>query len=83
MRWSTEIVLLVDGDDEAPQKRQRSLVPTDYITVQANPTQRAPRIWQKAAWSTRRDCGSTDDRLRWWRFIGSQLRLALDNKTVR
>jgi DNA-binding response OmpR family regulator len=39
MRWSTEIILLVDGDDEVPQNASEALAITDYIVLHASTAQ--------------------------------------------
>jgi DNA-binding response OmpR family regulator len=41
MRWSTEIILLVDGDNEVPKNTSAALAATDYIILHASTTQEA------------------------------------------
>jgi DNA-binding response OmpR family regulator len=41
MRWSTEIILFVDGDNEVPKNASEALALTDYIILHASTTQEA------------------------------------------
>ena len=44
MRWSTGIILLVDGDDEVPKNVREALAVTDHIILHATTAQEAVSV---------------------------------------